>query len=225
MIHLPVSIAAGLETAINRYVHLDPEAQDLFDALDGKVIRIELTDLNLCYYLLPIEQRINVMGRCEHAPDTTLRGTSIAMVRMRASEDTGGPLFSGEVLISGDVKLGQQFQAAIDAIDIDWEEQLSRITGDAVAHKVGNLVRGAVKWGQQTIDTLGKDVAEYLHEESRVLPAQYEVEEFIAAVDKLRADVDRAQARLNRLNSLLPTKPTKRQTSKKRVKKKKAADQ
>ena len=111
---------------------------------------------------------------------------------------------------------------SIDAIDIDWEEQLSRITGDAIAHKVGNLVRGAVKWGQQTIDTLGQDVAAYLHEERRILPARNEMEEFIAAVGKLRADIDRAQVRVNRLNSLAPTK---RRTSKKRVKKKKATDQ
>jgi ubiquinone biosynthesis protein UbiJ len=43
------------------------------------------------------------------------------------------------------------------------------------------------------------DASEFLQEESRIVPGPYEVEAFCAAVERLRDDVDRAAARIERL--------------------------
>jgi ubiquinone biosynthesis protein UbiJ len=107
------------------------------------------------------------------------------------------------VEISGDAELGQQFSEILEALDIDWEEHLSHFTGDLVAHKLGNVVRGALSWGRQTVDTLGQDVAEYLQEESETVPNQDEAEGFMSQVDVLRTDVDRMEARVKRLENNL----------------------
>ena len=48
---------------------------------------------------------------------------------------------------------------------------------------------------------MGANVREYLQEESRDAPSRYEVEQFSAGVSTLRDDVDRIEARLNRLES------------------------
>ena len=91
--------------------------------------------------------------------------------------------------------------AILDGIDIDWEEHLSRVTGDVLAHQVGNVARGMLEWGRNTLDTVSRDVAEYLHEESRDLPTRGEVDEFLARIDTLRLDVDRLEARVQRLQA------------------------
>ena len=80
----------------------------------------------------------------------------------------------------------------------DWEEELSRHVGDVAAHQLGNLVRGGLAWMQQAADTLTRDAGEYLKEESRDLPTRYEVDRFLDDVDRLAADLGRAEARVAR---------------------------
>lgn len=203
MYSLPVTMSAAMEMAINRYLALDPAAAARMQALAGKVIGIELRDVNLCFFMLPAQDQLHVHGHFDGEADTTLRGTSLAMARMSLSDNASDSLFSGDVEISGDVELGEQFRAVIDGIDIDWEEQLSKLTGDVIAHQVGNVVRGVMQWGKKAAGTLEQDLAEYLQEESRVLPVRYDVDDFVNAVDEVRMAVDRLQARVQRLQQHL----------------------
>ena len=59
------------------------------------------------------------------------------------------------------------------------------------------LAREAVDFGRRAGDTLARNVAEYLTEESRDVPARIEAEEFFDAVDRLRESVDRLEARVD----------------------------
>ncbi len=188
---------------INRVLQLDEDILPRLQSMQGKVIAIEVRGLDVSLYIIPEANKLTVYGRFEGEPDTTLRGTPLALMRMGLAKHASDVLFAGDVEISGDVELGQQFSEILEALDIDWEEHLSHFTGDLVAHKVGNLVRGALSWGQQTVDTLRQDVTEYLQEESEAVPNQDEAEGFISQVDELRADVDRMEARVKRLENNL----------------------
>lgn len=116
------------------------------------------------------------------------------------------PGATGAVEISGDVELGRRFKELLDGIVIDWEEQLSRLTGDVIAHQIGRSVRAAHAFGTDTLHTLGRNFAEYQQEEARNLPAATEVAEFLAAVDVLRDDTARLEARIARLQARLAVK-------------------
>jgi len=199
MNELSTAIAAILEKSINKVLQLDPDTVEQLKQLQGKVIALELLILNVSLFLIPNEDGLNVFGHFEGEPDTILRGTPIAMARMGLAKNAGDVLFEGDVEISGDVELGQQFRKILDGMDIDWEEQLSHIAGDVIAHKTGQLARGVIDWGKKTTAILGQDAAEYLQEESRDLPNRREVEEFLTSVDTLRSDVDRMEMRVSRL--------------------------
>ena len=203
MNHLPTAVTAAIEVAVNQVLQLDEDTVARLAGLQGKVIAIEFSGLDVALYLVPESEKISVYGRFEGDADTVLRGTPVALMRMGLVKHAGDVLFSGDVKISGDVELGQEFSEILDGLDIDWEEHLSHITGDMVAHKVGNFVRDIFAWGQQTTDTLGQDVAEYLQEESEALPNRDEVENFISQVDVMRTVVDRMEARVQRLQSRL----------------------
>lgn len=196
---LSTAVAAALETTINGVLQLDPETVARLDTLQGKVIAIELHGLELTLYLLPQRNKLAIFGHFEAEPDTVLRGTPIALARMGLARHAGDVLFEGDVEISGNVELGQQFREILDSLDIDWEEHLSRFTGDVVAHKLGELARSTRRWGRQTLDTLGRDATEYLQEERRELPNRAELEDYLSQVDTLRCDTDRLEARILRL--------------------------
>ena len=197
---LGAGISRGLESAFNRYLRLDPTAGDRLAGLDGRVIALELRGLDLMLVFRVQGQGIAFIDEPELKPDTVLRGTPLGITRLGFGRGNAtGTLFSGEVEISGDVETGQAFKAILDAIDIDWEEQLSRLTGDVLAHQMGNAARHAGSWLGHVRLTLEQDLSEYLQEELRVVPTRIEIENLIEDIGRLGMDADRLEARIRRL--------------------------
>jgi len=192
------TLAAALETALNLYLKQDPLALQRCEKLDGKVIAVDITDLGLSLYFLPGRTGVLVAGNYEGEVDTRLRGTvpGFARLTLGSREDA---LFKGAVEIQGDTDTGHRFQSVLAGVDWDWEEHLSRLTGDLVAHQAGILVRKAQHFFRDSRATLQQDLSEYLQEEARLLPTAIEVRYFLDDVDQLRTDVDRLAARVERL--------------------------
>lgn len=187
-------IAAGLETALNRYLRLDPEAWPRLAELEGAVIAIEPEGLGVTLYLLPGSQGIRVADHCESEPTVQIRGAWPALIRQWRGQAVGG-----EISVEGDSAVGQQFQTLLARLNIDWEEHLSKVVGDALAHQLGTLWRGFHDWRKSAATTLLHDGGEYLQQELQALPPRPAVESFLSAVDVLREDADRLEARIVRL--------------------------
>lgn len=187
-------VAAAVQTAFNGLLAMDPEVAGRFNALSGGALAIEVRGLGLTLYLQPCGDRLRVSDRLETEPNATLAASPLDLARQLTSDD-----WAQEMELRGDAGYAQQFHAILRALEFDWEEQLSRVFGDVAAHQFGNLVRGAMSWGSQAGESLGRATADYLQEESRELPTPAEVESFIDGVDRLRADCDRLAARVARL--------------------------
>jgi ubiquinone biosynthesis protein UbiJ len=198
---LPASAITGLEAVINRYLRLDPDSGARLATLSGRCIGIDLRGLDLSLYIFPAEHGVQLKDHIEGEADTVLRGTPLGMARLGLGGNTEKTLFSGEVVIEGDVETGQAFKGILDELDIDWEEQLSQLTGDVIAHQLGNTARLSRRAFRHGLATLEKDLGEYLQEELRVLPSRIETENFSADVTRVSMDVDRLTARLKRLQT------------------------
>ncbi len=196
---LPVPLVVVFEVALNRYLAMDAGTQRQLAALSGKAVAVELTDFGWEWVLLVEADGLRVFSSYDGPVAARLRGSSGALLRMGAGDKSRAAFSSGTVEFNGDVELGQRFKALFDSIDIDWEEQLSKVTGDVAAHSIGHAVRSTRAWGKQTLATLMQDFAEYQQEEARNLPTQEEAEAFNAAVDTLRDDVARLEQRIRRL--------------------------
>ncbi len=196
---LVMGLTGGLETALNTALRLDSETFRKLSRYDGKVIAIELQGIPFTLFLLPGPDGINLLGQYDAEPDTILSGTPLAMAKMAFGPDASKVLFAGEVTIRGDVEIGQGFKRLLDELEIDWEEQLARYTGDIAAHKFADLLRTGSAWGQQALNILGRDATEYLQQEGQDLPLPTSVRQFLQEVDELRDDTARLEARLNRL--------------------------
>ena len=187
--------AASLETALNLVLRLDPEILPRLGTLSGHVIAIEPSGMAMTFYLLPKPGGIQVMDRCETEPSVRIRATPAALFRQWRGRRARG----GEIVIEGDVGVGREFQTILARLDIDWEEQLSRVVGDVVARRLGGLWEGLRAWSGRTGDVLLRDGGEYLQQELHLLPPRQAIEQFLHAVDLLREDVDRLAARVERL--------------------------
>jgi ubiquinone biosynthesis protein UbiJ len=192
---------AALEQLLNQAIRLDPEAPKHLAPMHGRVIELQLVGLGLSLYLIPEPNGIQLLSQFEGEADCTLRGTPLDLARMRSTRESADQLFSGSVEIAGDNHLAQQFGDFLSGLDIDWEEQLSKLTGDVISHEIGHAARSLFGWANDQRRTLEQNLGEYLQEEIRLTPSRLEIEPFLQDVDRLRDDVERLEARINRLQS------------------------
>jgi ubiquinone biosynthesis protein UbiJ len=197
-------LATAPESALGRFLALDPDSPRLLAPLAGRVVELCFEPPGFSLYFSATEERPLILESSPGAPASTLRGSPLAFLKLARSNNARAELFSGEIAVSGDAETARRFQLLFDRLDIDWEEHLAHLTGDWLARRVGNLFRASRRWLRETAESNRRDLAEYLAEEARDVAARPEVERFCREVDALRADGDRLAARLARLRVALP---------------------
>ena len=197
------ALTATLETAFNAWLALDAQthgnARSRLQALQGKLICLHISNPDVQLYFLPTADQVRVTTRYAAAPDVTMHGSALGLMRLSASNDAGKAMLEHGIKIDGDMGLGNHFSQILREIDVDWEELLSRAVGDVVAHHLGQVVRNAQGWLGDSSHAMRLNTQEYLQEEARLVPADAEIRQYLDAVDTLRADTDRLEARLKRL--------------------------
>jgi ubiquinone biosynthesis protein UbiJ len=191
-----------LTAILNRNISETTPARDLCRQLDGKTVAIRVRDTGLAMYFSIDGEVLSLASEASSDPDVILTGSLLSLARMAgpAGESSdGAAIREGAIDISGDAYTAQRFQQLLKYAKPDIEEELSQVVGDAAAHRAGEFARGFRTWVQDTRETVHSNITEYLQEESRDVPSRYEVDRFASAVDALRDDVARLEARINRL--------------------------
>jgi len=187
----------GLEQALNQVIRQDPAAGQQLAALHGQTICIDLSGTGIRLNFVPgHDGRLQLLGSIEGEPDCTLSGSPLDLMRASDSSEGAKQLFSGRVNIEGDNQTAHRFSEALASLDIDWEEQLSRLTGDIAAHEIGRGVRALLQEAGRIGRSSEANLSEYLTEEARLLPHRFEVEDFLSDIDTLRDDSERLAARI-----------------------------
>jgi ubiquinone biosynthesis accessory factor UbiJ len=192
---LPTMALVAFEQLLNRALALDPATMTRLAPLEGRVVAIHMTSPAVTLHMRVVKHGFQVMGNYHGEADTTISGSLLALMRMLQGR-SGEAVLRQEVKIDGDIELGTRLQSILQQLAIDWEEQLSRLTGDVVAHQIGRGVREIQEWSARTWRHLGSDSADWLREEQGFLPQRWEVEEFLHEVDQLRDDVARLTQRV-----------------------------
>ena len=167
--------------------------------LENKSIALKLREFSFPVYFRIENRHIKVLPEIQEETDVNLSTTLPGLIQMTLASDSEGSVLGGEIDMSGDMEVGRKFRDIFKNIDIDWEEIVSKYTGDLVAHKLGNGVRQFSRWMGNTRQALSQDITEFMQEESRQLPSRTEVEYFTGSVGELRMAVERAEARLKLL--------------------------
>ena len=198
-IQIPDALLAAAEGTINAVLGLDPEGAARLSRVQGRVLLMELKGFGTRVYVVPGESRLLLSGAYEAEADCTVRGSPAALLRMALAEHREDSVFEGTVEIDGDNRVAQDLGEVFKGLDIDWEELLSKLVGDTVAHRIMRQARASGDWARQSGDTLTRDLREWLQEEGRILPSDDEMQAFLDGVDSIRDAVERLAARVERL--------------------------
>lgn len=223
-----------LQELTNRYIQLDPDSKDKLQAIQGKQIKVELTDWKLEFLIMVKDDQLNFSKvdnnfnsssqstgfstqntsvasqstqknndsqeniQNPSSPHVILTGSSFAFFNLSQSE-AQQPLFTGEVIFHGEISTAQKFQQFWQALEIDWEDHLSKYTGDIIARQTSLAFKAGFQWLNQLKDTFLLNTPEYLQEEKRLLPTDIELENFYHQVDEITSRVERLAAQTDLL--------------------------
>lgn len=193
----PEPLLRPLESLLNRNIAASARARRLLQQVEGRSLELRVSATPLRLLFVAAEGRIRIETGADTVADASIAGTPFALARL-AVTDPARAIRGGGVQVGGDAEIAQGFQQLFAAAQPDFEEELSRVTGDAAAHHLARLARGAARFARKARDILAQDVAEYLTEEGRDVPTRTEFDEFLADVDGLREATDRLEARVTR---------------------------
>jgi ubiquinone biosynthesis protein UbiJ len=198
---LAATVANGpVRFMLDKGVAASTTAAGLCKLLEGKALQLDPGNEELAVYFAVADGHLSLHpGSAEH-PDAVLAGTPLNLARLSLS-DPAAVIRSGDVRVSGDTDVAEQFQYLLQLVRPDMEEELSKVTGDVIAHEVGRFARGLAGWASTVATSLGRSTGEYLSEETDALATATEIEEFCTQVDDLSAAVERLEARLHILRS------------------------
>ncbi|MGI9329142.1 MAG: ubiquinone biosynthesis accessory factor UbiJ [Gammaproteobacteria bacterium] len=191
---------APLAALLNRGIADSVSARALCHELEGKSLDVQLDPPGLHTRLTATDGQLQISQPTETNADASLTGGLLGFNRLLFG-DAQAALRSGDVSLSGDTEIAQQFQSLLEFARPEPEEELSRLIGDVAAHQIGEAARGFAGWAGNAADSFSRSVTEFLQEERRDLPTRYEVDEFLGDIDRLANDVERAAARLQQLRS------------------------
>lgn len=193
----------ALQKAINRALSLDTSMPAKIQALQGNVLQIIISPLNVYFFIRFDNSQLHLLANYDGHPDTVIHSSPLGLIRLSllpASKVRS--LFNDKIKMSGNIELGQRVKQLIDELDIDWEGHLALFTGDVVAHQLGSFFRHGLEFKRQISGSLRHNVTDYLQEELRVFPPREEVNDFFHDIDTLSLDTERLAAHINQLLAL-----------------------
>ncbi|MCG5536025.1 ubiquinone biosynthesis accessory factor UbiJ [Ectothiorhodospira mobilis] len=196
----PAPVTALLEAAIRRYLALDPNSRARLEALGTGVVALHITGIDLTLHFIPGDGFLQVSGRYDGEPDAHIAASPLTLARL-LSDDPGAPLPETVTLV-GDVELARRLNDLLRGVDLHWEDLLARLVGEAGAQRVRRGLCGLrARWHRASDGVQGR-VGEQLR--GGPLAGRAEVEAYMDAVDRLRSDADRLEARIRRLEGNRP---------------------
>ncbi|MBX2882358.1 MAG: SCP2 sterol-binding domain-containing protein [Granulosicoccus sp.] len=195
---LPLPFLLTAQKVFEHILTSQPDINSHLLPLDGRIACIHVDSIDLPVYLIFNGDQVEIARFFDGEVDVTLSGSAQALIAL--TKNTDG-MFNGDITIVGDTGLAHQLKSFFDAIDIDWEEQLASIIGDASAHQLGNIHRNASSWMKRTFSGFLADSGEYLQEEAAIVAPNSEVRRYCSEVDELRSGTDRLEARINQLRN------------------------
>ncbi|MCP4125593.1 MAG: hypothetical protein GY753_00855 [Gammaproteobacteria bacterium] len=193
---------AGLEQAINQHISMDQNAGAQMAQLHGRVIALEVLGTGHTLYLVPGPEMIQLLSSYEGEPDCLLQGSPLTITQLRRPVPEGEDPVPTDMRVSGESELAQQFCRILRGVEINWEAYLSQYTGSLIAGEVSKAIDFAAYWRDHIIDTLNRDLREYLQEEGAVLPTQHEIDAFGNGVLQLEQRLRQLQQRIERLTGI-----------------------
>ena len=186
-------LAVPFSAFVNHLLAPAAWAREILSAHAGKIAAFDLFPLRFAVAVDP-DGTLRAVPE-NSSPAVTIRLTHATVLQILAEGENAWR----KANVEGDTGFASDISKVAANLRWDVEEDLSRVFGDIVAHRMSEAGRSAAAWPKQAAGSLAGTVAEYLTEEKHVLVTPLRAAEFVRDVDDLRDAVERLDKRIERL--------------------------
>ncbi len=177
--------------ALNRLLEAEPWARERLSPFAGETVELRAAPLPALRFA--IDEAGRLAPGSEPSLTISVRPDSLPAL-LRGEEH-----FMRTVEIAGNARLAQEVLHLLRHLRWDFEEDLSKVFGDAAAHAMAGAVRSIAAWQADAARRLGEGFMEYALEESRLLAPRAQFTAFGGEVARLRDELERLEKRIERL--------------------------
>lgn len=185
---------ALLPQAINHLLNQEAWAREKLLPHAGKTLKLVVSPFDLS--LSVNEEGFAELAQTDapHAVRIELPLSSLPQILVQ-----GRPAAMRQMKLEGDADFAQTVSFLVENLRWEVEEDLSKVVGDTLAHRMTTDARSFVKQAKTAQEKFAANVAEYWLEENPQLVRPRSVESFAEQVRTLRDDVARLEKRVERL--------------------------
>jgi len=191
------SLNTLIVSSFNRYLDCDPERAQALENINDKILSITIKEANFTLIMQVQNVRFFEADLSQQIDASIIVSMHVLSGKM-GGQDQNQLLKDGIIEIQGDSHVASVFNKVMNEIEIDWQDVISKYTGDIVAHQIATGAKSVASVLRRLGDNLRLDVRDYLQDDLQIAVTESEVEHFVEQVDDLRARTDRLEARLNK---------------------------
>lgn len=198
---LPQLACTLAETLVTRLIAMDPDALGQLKRIQARQLAFRLKEWPHSIVLTASHDRI-AFNQHEEAVDCRIT-TDLASIKLLRDPSQLTRLIRSDALqIDGDIQVAQQYSHFFQALNPDWQQNLSGYVGDAMAHKLALSLQQLRQYINQKAEVLSQDVTELAQDELRISPCSAELSAFSDEVSRLAARADKLQQQLDKFQEL-----------------------
>lgn len=185
---------AQLATRFLQHItHQNSWAKPHLKPFAGQIITFDFSLLRMSLIILED-------GSLATSPDNALPNATVFIPPSLALRLVSGDAHAKTLIkVDGDVHVATEVSKVLQQMRWDIEEDISHITGDIAAYKIGEVTQSMFAQAKKQTTQLADMVTEYWQEEKPMIAKKRHVEAFNTEVDILRNDVERFQKKLEKL--------------------------
>ncbi len=204
-------ISGAIETLINQLLTLDPDSQQRLQKLNHASLSVFIDGVSdglTLHFADRVEVSVESNSFEQLAAQMGARQCCIkthlsVLPQLKETSQLTRLIQQQQLFLEGDIHVAQQASELFRQLDIDWEEQLARHTGDVVAHQAFSFTNKLFTSLSAMTAKGQRVVANAVVEEKELAAHKLAVIHFCDEVSDLRNDVERFEVRLAQLESEL----------------------
>ena len=189
-----ITLEYPLAAALNRLLQSEPWARERLLPFASETLELRAPPLPALRFTIAADGRLGTAPpAAEPSLVVTIRPEALA------AAVKGEDHLMRSIDVAGNAKLASEVMFLVRHLRWDFEDDLAKFVGDAAAHRLAGLARDAAAWHADAARRIAGSFIEYAVEEKRVLVRRPALEDFSAALARLRDGVDRLEKRVERL--------------------------
>lgn len=192
-------ITALMETSLNHMLFKEKVLQPARMRLAGKVMAIELKELNKTLTLVFAENHVDVLSQWVEPADCTIKTSIFTLVKLKDKQQLSQLINRGDIVIEGDMQIVQHWSSLLDLAIWNPAHYLSPYIGDVAAEGLSKFLNKGVCLASHLVKRQKTYIKDVIVEEWKMAPSQLELAHFSDEVEQVEYSMSALEQRLSQL--------------------------